>query len=80
MNESRRPYATLPANVRFEELKEAGHFPLDQIASLEVDKGLTNKVRFTFTDGSAEQVECAKLEKVGDFETAFKSGIAPQRT
>jgi hypothetical protein len=56
-----------------EELKEAGQFPLDQIASLEVDKGLTNKVRFTFTDGSAAQVECAKLEKVGDFETAFKS-------
>ena len=50
-----------------------GEFPLDQIASLEVDKGLTNKVRFTFTDGSAAQVECAKLEKVGDFESAFKN-------
>ena len=50
-----------------------GQFPLDQIASLDVDKGLTNKVRFTFTDGSAAQVECAKLEKVGDFESAFKT-------
>jgi hypothetical protein len=50
-----------------------GQFPLDQVASLDVDKGLTNKVRFNFTDGSAAQVECAKLEKVGDFESAFKN-------
>jgi hypothetical protein len=50
-----------------------GQFPLDQIASLDVEKGLTNKVRFNFNDGSAAQVECAKLEKVGDFESAFKS-------
>lgn len=49
-----------------------GQFPLDQIASLDIDKGLTNKVRFNFSDGSAAQVECAKLEKVGDFESAFK--------
>lgn len=50
-----------------------GQFPLDQIASLDVDKGLTNKLSFNFTDGSAAQVECAKLEKVGDFESAFAS-------
>ena len=50
-----------------------GEFPLDQVASLDVEKGLTNKVRFNFNDGSAQQVECAKLEKVGDFESAFKS-------
>jgi hypothetical protein len=48
-----------------------GQFPLDKIASLDIEKGLTNKVRFTFTDGSAAQLECAKLEKVGDFESAF---------
>jgi hypothetical protein len=49
-----------------------GEFQLDQVASVEVDKGVTNKVRFAFTDGSASQVECAKLEKVGDFVTAFE--------
>ena len=50
-----------------------GEFPLDQIASVDIDKGVTNKVRFSFTDGSASQVECAKLEKVGDFASAFES-------
>jgi hypothetical protein len=50
-----------------------GQFPLDQIASLEVDKGVTNKVRFSFNDGSAAQLECAKLEKVADFASAFES-------
>jgi hypothetical protein len=50
-----------------------GQFPLDRIASLDVDKGLTNKVSFNFDDGSAARVECAKLEKVGDFESAFTS-------
>ena len=50
-----------------------GQFSLDQVASLEVEKGLTNKVSFNFEDGSAAKVECAKLEKVGDFESAFKS-------
>jgi hypothetical protein len=56
-----------------------GQFPLDQLASLDVDKGVVNKVRFAFNDGSAVQVECAKLEKVGDFATAFegaRSGAA----
>ena len=56
-----------------------GQFPLDQIASLAVDIGVTNKVSFTFNDGSAAQLECAKLEKVGDFQSAFekvKSGTA----
>lgn len=49
-----------------------GQVPLDQVASVSVDKGVTNKVRFTFTDGSAVDVECAKLEKVGDFTSAFE--------
>jgi hypothetical protein len=56
-----------------------GQFPLDQIASVEVDKGVTNKVRFAFNDGSASQVECAKLEKVGDFVSAFE-GVKAGRT
>lgn len=50
-----------------------GHFPLDQIASLDVEKGVTNRLKFTFTDGSTAQVECAKLEKVGDFSSAFEA-------
>lgn len=50
-----------------------GQVPLDQVASLDVDKGVTNKVRFTFNDGSAAQLECAKLEKIGDFASAFES-------
>ena len=49
-----------------------GQFPLDEVASLDVDKGVVNKVRFSFNDGSAVQVECAKLEKVGDFASAFQ--------
>jgi hypothetical protein len=48
-------------------------FPLDQIASLDLEKGVTNRFRFNFADGSAAQVECAKLEKVGDFKSAFES-------
>jgi hypothetical protein len=50
-----------------------GQFPLEQIASLDLDKGVTNKIRFNFNDGSGAQVECAKLEKVGDFVTAFEN-------
>lgn len=50
-----------------------GQFPLEQIASVDVDKGVTNKVKFGFNDGSAAQVECAKLEKVGDFVAAFQN-------
>ena len=53
-----------------------GQFPLDQIATVDVDKGVTNKVRFGFVDGSASNVECAKLEKVGDFVSAFESAKA----
>lgn len=53
-----------------------GQFPLSQIASVDLDKGVTNKLSFNFTDGSAAQVECAKLEKVGDFKTAFESAKA----
>jgi hypothetical protein len=49
-----------------------GEVPLDQVASLSVDKGVLNKVTFGFTDGSGTQVECAKLEKVGDFVSAFE--------
>ena len=50
-----------------------GQFSLDQVASLDLDRGVTNKVRFNFNDGSAAQVECAKLEKVGDFVSAFEN-------
>ncbi|MGH2808539.1 MAG: hypothetical protein ACRDKT_14825 [Actinomycetota bacterium] len=56
-----------------------GEFLLDQVASLGVDKGLTNKVTFGFNDGSAVQVECAKLEKVDDFVSAF-AGVKPGST
>ena len=52
-------------------------FGLDQVSSLEVNKGLVNKVRFGFTDGSAVEVECAKLEKVGDFASAFENVKGP---
>lgn len=48
-------------------------FPLSQIATVDVDKKLAaNTVRFGFADGSAVEVECAKLEKVGDFVSAFQ--------
>jgi hypothetical protein len=53
-----------------------GQFRLDRIASLDLEKGVTNRVRFNFADGSAAQVECAKLEKVGDFVSAFESAKA----
>jgi Bacterial PH domain len=56
-----------------------GEFPLDDVASLTVDKGLTNKVSLAFTDGSAVQLECAKLEKIDDFVTAFE-GAKPGST
>lgn len=47
-------------------------FPLDSVASLDLAKGVTNKINFNFNDGSAAQIECAKLEKVGDFVSAFE--------
>jgi hypothetical protein len=50
-----------------------GQFSLDHIASLDLEKGVTNRIRFNFADGSAAQVECAKLEKVGDFKSAFEN-------
>lgn len=50
-----------------------GQVPLDQVASLGVDKGITNKVTLGFNDGSAVQMECAKLEKIDDFVAAFHS-------
>ncbi|MFN2390221.1 MAG: PH domain-containing protein [Actinomycetota bacterium] len=50
-----------------------GEFPLDQVASVDVDKKMVaNSVRFSFTDGSSIEVECPKLEKVGDFVAAFQ--------
>ncbi|MQA99299.1 MAG: hypothetical protein GEU78_03255 [Actinobacteria bacterium] len=55
-----------------------GEFSLDQVASLDVDKGVVNKVSFGFNDGSVVQAECAKLEKVGDFTAAFESAKAGQ--
>ena len=57
-----------------------GQFPLDQIASLDIDKGVVNKLRFAFNDGSAVQLECAKLEKVGDFASAFQTAKAGAST
>jgi hypothetical protein len=48
-------------------------FPIDQIASVELDKRkISNGVLFGFSDGSSAEVECAKLEKVGDFVDAFQ--------
>jgi hypothetical protein len=48
-------------------------FPLSQIQSVDLDKRkISNGVVFGFTDGSAAEVECAKLEKVDDFIEAFQ--------
>ena len=49
-----------------------GQVRLDQVSSLEVDKGVVNKVRFSFNDGSSTQLEVAKLDKLGDFVSAFE--------
>ena len=48
-------------------------YPLDQVSSVELEKKKlgANAVRFTFADGSGVEVECAKLEKTGDFVEAF---------
>ncbi|HYH28499.1 MAG TPA: hypothetical protein VEA19_06975 [Actinomycetota bacterium] len=50
-----------------------GEFPLEQVASVEVEKKKlgANALRFSFGDGSSVEVECAKLEKTGDFVEAF---------
>ena len=48
--------------------------PLSDIAGIEkTPKKLSHGVRFSFVDGSAVEVECAKLEKVGDFVDAYQS-------
>jgi hypothetical protein len=48
-------------------------FPLEQIATVQLDKRkISNGVIFGFSDGSSAEVECAKLEKVGDFVSAFE--------
>jgi hypothetical protein len=48
-------------------------FPLDQVAAVELEKKkvTANALTFGFADGSAVQVECAKLEKTADFVEAF---------
>lgn len=56
-----------------------GEFPLSDIAGVDVDKKkISTLVRFNFADGSAAEVECAKLEKVGDFVEAFQGAKARQ--
>jgi hypothetical protein len=51
-----------------------GEFELDQVASIELEKKkvTANSLHVGFTDGSAVQVECAKMEKTGDFVDAFQ--------
>lgn len=53
-----------------------GQFPLSDITSLDLEKGVMNRFRFTFNDGSSAQVECGKLEKVAEFQSAFESAKA----
>jgi hypothetical protein len=50
-----------------------GEIPLDQVASVELEKKkvTANTLHIGFVDGSAVQVECAKMEKAGDFADAF---------
>lgn len=50
-----------------------GQVGLDQVASLVVEKGLSNKLTFEFSDGSAVNLECGKIEKLDDFLTALDS-------
>jgi hypothetical protein len=49
-------------------------FPLDQLQAVELEKKkvTANALTFRFVDGSAVQVECAKLEKTADFVEAFQ--------
>jgi hypothetical protein len=51
-----------------------GEVALDQVASVELEKKkvTANALRFVFTDGSAIEVECAKMEKTADFVEAFQ--------
>ena len=48
--------------------------PLDEITGVELGKAkITKAVVISFTDGSAVDLECSKLEKVDDFVSAFKT-------
>ena len=49
-------------------------FPLDQLEAVDMEKKkvTANALRFSFVDGSAVEVECAKLEKTADFVEAFQ--------
>lgn len=53
-----------------------GQAALDQVASLKVEKGLSNKLTFEFSDGSAVNLECGKLEKLDEFLSALE-GVKP---
>ena len=48
-------------------------FPLEQVQSVELEKKkiTANALTFAFADGSAVEVERAKLEKPADFVEAF---------
>jgi hypothetical protein len=47
--------------------------PLDQVTSIELEKKKIMKgVRFGFSDGSSVELECARLENVEDFVSAFQ--------
>jgi hypothetical protein len=50
-------------------------FPVDQVASVELEKKkiTANALRFAFTDGSSVEVECAKMEKTQAFVDAFEA-------
>jgi hypothetical protein len=48
--------------------------PLAQVADIRLGKAkITKAVQVEFTDGSAIELECGKLEKVDDFIAAFKA-------
>lgn len=56
-----------------------GEIPLQDVAKVELEsKKLMQAVRFDFSDTSSVVVECAKLEKVGDFISAFDKAKASQ--
>ncbi len=54
-------------------------FPLQDVAQVVLEsRKLMQVVRFGFTDGSSVVVECGRLEKVGDFVSAFEKAKANQ--
>lgn len=54
-----------------------GEVPLGEVVAVRLgDAKLTKAVQIEFTDGSAIEVECGKLEKVGDFISAFDAAKA----